>query len=144
YLVIFGFVSQVVITIVGIIFVCFMAVGLAGWYIFPYLVMADIAHKDELETGEPRAAMYYGFSGLPLNVFQAVSHLLGIFIFEVSILNPPIFGITRAGGLPVSYGYIWWGVISSIFIIASYFIFRHVQIDFDFSKFEKKEKESQT
>ncbi|MHA1893605.1 MAG: MFS transporter, partial [Candidatus Helarchaeota archaeon] len=137
YLVIFQVVSHLIVLIVGIVFLIFVSNGIAGWYIFPYIVYSDIALKDEIETGEPRAAFYQGFSSVPLNIFQAVSMLLTMFIFNANVI-PPIPGFFKGSGEPVSFGFIWWGIFAAAFIGVSLLIFQKVELDFDFDELRKK------
>ena len=137
YLVVFKLVSHLIVLIMGIIFLIFVSNGIAGWYLFPYIVYSDIARKDEIETGEPRAAFYYGFSGIPLNIFQAFSMVVGLFIFDI-ILFPPIPGLTTGSGDPVSWGFVWWGVIAAAFIAGSLLVLRKVELDYDFDALKKK------
>jgi len=91
---------------IGYLYAFLLGVGLSGPYLFPYAIIADIAHKDELETKESRAGMYTGFNSIPLNIFQAMALLL------VGFLNNELF--TQRLYLL--------GPISAIFIVASVFI----------------------
>ncbi len=50
--------------------------SLSGYFLFPYIIIADIAHEDEILTGVSRAGIYTGFSGVILNLFQAVGLIL--------------------------------------------------------------------
>lgn len=137
YLTLFSTLPPSILFIIGMVFVSLAALGLASWYLFPYIVMADIVQKDEIESGESRSAMYHGFQGLPLNIFQAVSTVMTIIIFS-TLIFPPIPGLVTGTNKPVSFGYIWWGVLAGIFILAGFIIFQFVQIDFDFEDLKKK------
>ena len=53
----------------GVIFAILAAGGLSAYYLLPYAIVGDIVEKDERETGESRAGMYYGFESIPLNIF---------------------------------------------------------------------------
>jgi GPH family glycoside/pentoside/hexuronide:cation symporter len=101
---------------------------IAVTYVMRYIVLADIAHKDELETGEARAGMYEGFQGVPLNAFQAVGTVfLGWFLFVLQVdPGPP----------PVNFGFFWWGPVYAIFLVIAAIILRYTNIDPDFSKYE--------
>ena len=54
----------------GYLFIALGAAGISGFQLFPYAIMADIIHEDEVKTGENRAGLYTGFDSIPLNVFQ--------------------------------------------------------------------------
>ena len=74
---------------------------MAIYYLMSYVVPADIAQVDEIETGEARAGIYTGFIGVPLNMFQAASSLLlGAFMD---------FSVVLTGG--DLWGLMWWGPV---------------------------------
>ncbi len=102
---------------------------IATLYLMRYTVIADFAHKDELETGEARAGMYEGFQGVPLNMFQAFgASFLGWFLLLLQIdPGPP----------PVNYGFFWWGPVFATFLVISAIILYFTDIDPDFSELEK-------
>ena len=95
-----------------------MAIGLAGYYVLPYAIVADIVKADQNETGDTsRAGLYYGFEALPLNLFQFFGYLLiGMLLEQASITN--YLGTT------FSSGYIIFGPLSAIFVIISIIVFR--------------------
>ncbi|MFX0168527.1 MAG: MFS transporter [Candidatus Hodarchaeota archaeon] len=98
-------------------------------YLMRYVVAADIAQRDELESGKARAGMYEGFQGLPLNLFQAVgSAFLGwlLLIWQVSP-GPP----------PINFGFFLWGPVFAIFVIIAALILYKTDIDPDFQKLSK-------
>ncbi|MHA1298512.1 MAG: MFS transporter [Candidatus Helarchaeota archaeon] len=72
----------------GFIYIAFIAAGISSWYLFPYVIIADIAEDDELRTGEKRAGMYTGFNSIPLNLFQAIAMIVSGFIFSLPYLAP--------------------------------------------------------
>jgi GPH family glycoside/pentoside/hexuronide:cation symporter len=90
-------------TYIGYLWAFLIGLGLSGPFLFPYAIVADIAHKDEVDTKESRAGMYTGFNSIPLNIFQALAFLL------VGYLNPE--GITERLYLL--------GPLTAIFLIAS-------------------------
>ncbi|MFX1509909.1 MAG: MFS transporter [Promethearchaeota archaeon] len=100
----------------------------AALYLMRYVVIADIAHKDELESGQARAGMYEGFQGVPLNVFQAIgSTFLGWFLLVLQVSpGPP----------PVNFGFFWWGPVFAIFLVIAAIILYYTNIDPDFSELE--------
>jgi GPH family glycoside/pentoside/hexuronide:cation symporter len=90
-------------TYIGYLWAFLIGLGLSGPFLFPYAIVADIAHKDEVDTKESRAGMYTGFNSIPLNIFQALAFML------VGFLNPE--GITERLYLL--------GPLTAIFFIAS-------------------------
>ncbi|MHA2214174.1 MAG: MFS transporter, partial [Candidatus Thorarchaeota archaeon] len=96
-----------------------LAACMAVYYIMSYVVPADIAHVDELVTGESRAGNYEGFKSVPLNLFQAAATLLlGWFMqFSVDTTGSELFG------------YLWWGPIFAPFLIIAALILRGTDID---------------
>ncbi|MFX1451185.1 MAG: MFS transporter [Promethearchaeota archaeon] len=67
----------------GYIYIALLASSISSWYLFPYVIIADMAEDDELRTGEKRAGMYTGFNSIPLNVFQAAAMFISGIIFSV-------------------------------------------------------------
>jgi GPH family glycoside/pentoside/hexuronide:cation symporter len=99
------------------IFVILTGIGVSGYYLLPYAIVADIVEEDERRTGESRAGMYYGFESIPLNFFQFLGYL------TVGLLLQNLPQITDWRGNEYSLGFIWWGPIAVIFIVISIFIF---------------------
>lgn len=100
----------------GIIFALLLAVGMSGYFILPYAIMADIIEKDERDTGEARAGHYTGFFGLPLNIFQAGAVVLTGILVDKEIL--PL-----VAGQEYTIGLIIWGPICGIFIFMAAVLF---------------------
>jgi Na+/melibiose symporter-like transporter len=109
--------------LLGIIFITGIAAILGGWFLFPYILDADMAEDDEKSTGELKAGIYTGFPSILLNIFQA----LGVFILGVIVSLPRI----RVGSSSFSFGLIIWGPICSAILIISY-IFTKRLLTFDF------------
>ncbi|MFX0051463.1 MAG: MFS transporter [Candidatus Hodarchaeota archaeon] len=106
------------------IFVILTGVGVSGYYLLPYAIVADIVEEDERRTGESRAGMYHGFESIPLNFFQFLGYLSVGFLLQ----NLPQFVDWR--GNEYSLGFILWGPIAVIFVVISIFIFwRKVNAD---------------
>lgn len=116
--------------VVGIIFFVPLAACMAVYYLMSYIVPADIAHVDELVTGENRAGMYEGFKGLPFNFSQALSALLlGVIMnYSVTVTGTNVFGLT------------WWAPIYAPFLLLAAFVLRYINIDPDFEELKKKAK----
>ena len=112
------FVTQIVPTLIqAIIFCVLIAMGLSGFYLLPYAIVADIVEEDERRTGESRAGMYYGFESIPLNIFQFFGYLIVGFLLE----NFPIY--TDWQGNAFSSGFLLWGPVSAVFMLISVIIF---------------------
>lgn len=105
-----------------------IAAILGGWYLFPYIVYADVAEDDEKKTGDLKAGVYQGFPSIILNLFQAVGALLVGAIFELP-------EITVGGGTPYSMGLVIFGPICSVILLVSYFYTKkYVTLDFNWEK----------
>ena len=114
--------------LIGIIFVIVATGTLGGWYLFPYIIYADIAQDDEQKTGELKAGIYAGFNSIILNLFQA----FGVFVLGLAIESLPMITLT---GESVALGLILFGPISSIILLISYFYTRkYVKLDFEWEK----------
>ena len=110
----------------GIIFVLGIAMVLGGYYLFPYIWLADTAEDAEKKFGEGRkSGLYAGFPQVLLNVFQAGA------LFMTGL----ILSIPNVPGKDFSYGYVLWGVwCSIIFLIAYLFTKKYITLDFDWEK----------
>lgn len=117
--------------IIGIIFIVGIGAILGGWFLFPYIVYADLAEDDEKSTGELKAGIYAGFPSIVLNLFQA-----GSAFFIGVILSLP--ELTRYYATPVysfSIGLIVFGPIVSIILLVSYFYTKKfIELDFHWEK----------
>jgi len=113
--------------ILGIVFILGIAFLLGGWFLFPYIIYADIAEDDEKKTGELKAGLYAGFNSIVLNIFQAIGTIFIGFVFALPDIN--------VGSLSYSLGFILWGPIASIFLIISYFYTKKfITLDFEWEK----------
>ena len=123
----FGLIPMDSYLILGIIFFSGIAAILGGWFLFPYILDADMAEDDEKSTGELKAGIYTGFPSILLNIFQA----LGALLLGIIISLPRI----RVGSSSFSIGLIIWGPICSIILICSYiFTKKLLTLDFDWEK----------
>ncbi|WP_455463074.1 MFS transporter [Candidatus Hodarchaeum mangrovi] len=108
----------------AVFFVILVGIGVSGFYLLPYAIVADIAEADERISGESRAGIYYGFESIPLNFFQVIGYLI------VGILLSDWSSFTDWRGFEYSLGYLLWGPISACFIVISVLIFwRYVDAD---------------
>ena len=111
--------------VLGIIFIVGIGAVLGGWYLFPYIVYADVAEDDERSTGELKAGIYAGFPSIILNIFQAV----GAF-FIGAILSLPDISPT---GTDYSIGLVIFGPIVSVILLISYLYTRkYVELDYEY------------
>jgi len=104
---------------VGLLAIALGAVGISAYELFPYAVVADLAHWDELRTGLSRAGLFTGFEGIPINISQSLTYLLVGYLASL----PPFNGYDYTLGLVV------WGPIASVFAVLSILILRRVNID---------------
>ena len=122
-----GLISTGFALIIGIIFILGIAAVLGGWFLFPYMIYADIAEDDEKSTGELKAGIYYGFPCIILNIFQAA----GIFLLGAILSLPNI----TVGNLTYSIGLVLWGPICSLILICSLlYTKKFVKLDFEWEK----------
>ncbi|MFX0031876.1 MAG: MFS transporter [Candidatus Hodarchaeota archaeon] len=114
--------------ILGIIFILGIGLILGGWYLFPYIVYADVAEDDEKSTGDLKAGIYAGFPSIILNIFQA----FGVF------LNGIIFGlplISVGGGPSFTSGLVIFGPICALILLISFlYTDKYVTLDFEWEK----------
>ena len=115
--------------IYGMIYISFVAIAIGGWYLFPYIMYADIADDDQKKTGELKAGIYAGFPSIILNIFQAISLFFTGWLIELPLItNVP-------NTEPFSIGLLLMGPIGSLFlIIALLFGKKFVTLDFSWEK----------
>ncbi len=114
--------------IFGIIMVGIVASTEAGWYLFPYLVYADLAEDQEKKHGELKAGLFAGFPNLILNIVQAFA-----LFFTGWVLSLP--KVENVPGNAFSLGYVLWGPICAMVFFAMYhFAKRHLSLDYAWEK----------
>ncbi|MHA1987142.1 MAG: MFS transporter [Promethearchaeota archaeon] len=119
--------------VIGIIFIVGIGAILGGWFLFPYIVYADVAEDDEKITGELKAGIYAGFPSIILNLFQAG----GAFLIGTLLSLPDLERHYVADPYSFSIGLIIFGPIVSIILLISYFYTKkYVELDFDWEKKE--------
>ena len=121
-------------SVAGFLLLAFAGAGVAGYYLFPYIIYADFANKNEIMTGEGRAGFYTSFPSIPLNGMQAFSAFLWGFIFALPEVVP-VPGNTTF----VTQGYLLWGPIAALFIFLSVLVLFKVDIDPDFDTLKAKQ-----
>ncbi|MFW9999717.1 MAG: MFS transporter [Candidatus Hodarchaeota archaeon] len=115
--------------IFGLIFIIGLTGCLAGWFLLPSIIIADITEDDQKTTGELRAGIYKGFPSIILNLFQT----FGLLLMGVILELPDI----TVGTSTFSWGYVIWGPICSVILIGAYLYSRKfVQLDFEWEKTE--------
>lgn len=119
FMAIIGYVNLgIPLIILGAIFGFLMSIGLAGYYVLPYAIIADIVEEDQRQTGDTsRAGLYYGFESFPLNLAQFLGYLL-----IGALLSLP--KLTNYLNTTYSVGYLIFGPLSAIFVIISLIIFK--------------------
>lgn len=111
----------------GLILVWGYAFVLGGWYLFPYIMYADLAEDDERQTKVQKAGLYAGYPSIILNLMQA----FGVFLLGQLYK----FGDTTVGTNTFNLGNVIWGPIVSVILIGVYFYTKKwVLIDFDWGK----------
>jgi len=117
--------------ILGVIFIAGIGIILGGWYLFPYIIYADVAEDDEKSTGELKAGIYAGFPSIILNIFQAGSSFLVGALFSL----PDLVRHYVTPSYSFSIGLIIFGPIASLILVVSYFYTRKfVKLDFEWEK----------
>ena len=115
--------------LITIVWVLAIAAFLGGWYLFPYIWLADLAEDAQITSGEGRkSGLYAGFPQILLNIFQAIALFITGFI--LSLPNVP--------GKEYSWGYVLWGLwCSGVLIITYLFTRKLITLDFDWEKERK-------
>jgi len=122
-----GLIDAIPSLILGIIFIIGVGLILGGWYLFPYIIYADLAEDDEKNTGDLKAGIYAGFPSIVLNIFQAI----GVFILGIIVGLPNI----TIGTSTFSIGLVIWGPICSLVLIVSYiYTKKFVELDFEWER----------
>ena len=115
--------------ILGIVFMLGVAAILGGWFLFPYIVYADVAEDDEKSTGNLKAGTYTGFPSIILNIFQAIGAIVIGTIFSLPNISLPTLPN------PFSIGLAFFGPICSVILLVSYFYTkRYVTLDFEWEE----------
>lgn len=104
---------------VGLLAIALGAVGLSAYELFPYAVVADLAHWSEVKTGLNRAGLFTGFEGIPINIAQSLTY---VFIGYLASL-PPLNGHEYTAGL------VLWGPIAALFPLLSVLLLRRANLD---------------
>jgi glycoside/pentoside/hexuronide:cation symporter, GPH family len=129
-----GMVPSSDMVVFGLLFIAGIAASLGGWYLISGIWYADLAEDDEKRTEEMKAGLYGGFPSIVLNLFQALS----AYILSLMLGWPDI---SNGTGDPFSAGYVWWGPIAAIFLVATFiYSWRFIKLDYEWEKKQKVEK----
>lgn len=110
--------------VINIFILTGIGASLAGWFLIPAVIYADLAQGDQEKTGELKAGTYTGLPLIFLNLFQA----FGVFILGLINELPYI----NVGSKFYSIGLLLWGPIcSAILGVSLIFIWKYVQISAD-------------
>ncbi len=115
-----GKIPLVPLIIQGYTFGFFAVFGMSAAFLFPYVIIADIADKDEKDTQQNRSGVYTGFKSIPTNIAQA-----GGFILVGYLLS-----------LGSNFDLIWIGPIVTVFLIIAF----PIMLLGDYDLFKKKSK----
>ena len=122
--------------VLGVIFIIGIGSILGGWYLFPYIIYADIAEDDERLTNELKAGIYAGFPSIILNLFQAAGAFFIGTILSLPSINPG--NVFNSSLEPYSVGLIIFGpIVSGILLISLIYTATYVKLDFDWEKRKK-------
>ncbi len=116
---------------VAILFILGVAAFLGGYYLFPYIWLADTAEDAEVKFDEEgrKSGLYAGFPQILLNIFQAIA----LFI------TGAILGLPNVPGKDFSWGYVLWGLwCSGVLIVTFLFTKKFITLDFDWEKERSK------
>ncbi|ABL79226.1 MFS transporter [Thermofilum pendens] len=105
--------------LLGYVLVALGAVAVSAYVLFPYAVLADLAHWYEVQTGEKRAGLFTGFEGIPINVFESLAYLVTGFLMS----------LPQVPGSEYTYGLILWGPVASLFTLVALAILRRTNVD---------------
>ncbi len=97
--------------LIGTILLTVGAIGLSGYWLFNYVILANIIDADTRVRGESRAGSYTGFDSIILNIFQAIGYALTGYIFY-------IYGEIK--------GYLYWAPYAALLVLMGLIIFLKV------------------
>jgi len=112
------------------IFVLGLAGVMGGWYLFPYIIYADLAEDDQRRTNVMKAGIYAGFPSIVLNLLQAFGMLILGLLFDY-LPNVTV------GTNEFEWAMVVWGPVCSFFLIlAIFFTKKFVTLDFSWENKE--------
>ena len=112
------------------VFILGLAGVMGGWYLFPYIMYADLAEDDKRRTNVMKAGIYAGFPSIVLNLLQA----FGLFILGLLFDYLPDVSV---GLNEIPWAMVVWGPVCSFFLVlAIFFTKKYVTLDFSWEKKE--------
>ncbi len=94
-----GKISFIPLAVQGYIFGIGAVFGSAAAFLFSYVIISDIADKDERDTSQNRSGLYTGFKNIPTNIGQASGYIIAGYL---SIM-PNNAGLTWLGPIAVAF-----------------------------------------
>jgi len=105
--------------IVGYLIVAVGAIAISAYVLFPYAVIADLAHWYEVQRGESRAGLFTGFEGIPINIFESIAYAVTGLLMSL----PPAPGAEYTAGL------LLWGLVAAAFAACALAVLKRTNID---------------
>ncbi len=99
-----GKITLIPLAVQGYVFGFIAIFGMSAAFLFPYVIIADIADRDEKDTLENRSGVYTGFKSIPTNIAQAGGFILVGYLLSTDIdliWIGPIVTIFLAIALPI-------------------------------------------
>ncbi len=122
-------------SVIGIIVIIVIASAVGGWYLFPYILYADLTEDDVRRTKNFKAGVYTGFPSIFLNLFQGISYIVTGVLQEY---------LPKLAGTTVSWFYVIWAPLSSLYLlIALFYLRKKVVLDFDWEKEVKEQRQKE-
>ncbi len=122
-------------SVIGIILIIIIASAVGGWYLFPYILYADLTEDDVRRTKNFKSGMYTGFPSIFLNLFQGISYIVTGFLRDY-LPNLP--------GTIVSWFYVIWGPLGSVYLLLAYiYLKKKVMLDFAWEKEVKEQRQQE-
>ncbi|MEM0093861.1 MAG: MFS transporter [Thermofilum sp.] len=113
------FVSGALRIALGYLIVAVGAIAVSAYVLFPYAVVADLAHWYETQRGESRAGLFTGLEGIPINIFESIAYAVTGFL--MSLPEVPDGGYTA--------GLLLWGFVAAAFATCALAILKRTNID---------------
>jgi GPH family glycoside/pentoside/hexuronide:cation symporter len=104
-------------TILGYLIVAVGATALSAYVLFPYAILADLAHWYQVRTGENRAGLFTGFEGIPINIFESLAYLVTGTLMKLPSING------------YSAGLILWGPVGALFTVLALLVLKKTNVD---------------
>ena len=101
-------------TAIGILLVTISIIGLIGFWLFNYVILANIIDLNTMRTGKSRAGLYTGLDNVLQNIFQSIAYvILGFALKYYADISQLI-----------------WAPIAGFFTLISFIAFWRLKIEF--------------